>query len=116
MNKSISELISQITNQPQEILFEQVMAVIDMHYDFSPTAFTNGTQNNAVGENSGSCKVFSFALLQNLNEEQTLLLFGQYYRDVKGSPNKQDHQNIRQFMQHGFAQLAFEGQALVEKG
>jgi len=116
MNKEISDLISLITRKPEDVLFEQVMTVIDAHYDFSPTAFTNGDQKNNAGENSGSCKVFSFALLQNFNEEQALFLFGQYYRDVKDTPEGNDHQNIRQFMQHGFAKLKFEGQALSIKG
>ena len=115
MKESINDLISRITNQSQDVLFEQVMTVIDENYDFSPTAFTNGAQKNDVGENSGSCKVFSFALLQQLNQEQTLSLFGQHYRDVKASPDKQDHQNIRQFMLHGFGKLAFQGQALSVK-
>ena len=116
MNKVVNDFVNTLTKQPEDILFEQVMALIDDHYDFTPTAFSNGSQQNGVGENSGSCKVFSFALMQQLNEEQTLSLFGQYYRDVKNTPEKQDHQNIRQFMQHGFVKLTFEGQALSVKG
>ena len=116
MNKAVNSFVNALTKHPEDFVFEQVMTLIDEHYDFNPTAFSNGTQHNGVGENSGSCKVFSFALMQGLNEEQTLCLFGQYYRDVKSTPEKQDHQNIRQFMQHGFARLSFEGQALSVKG
>lgn len=116
MNESIDCFVSQLTKRPQDVFFEQVMTFIDGHYDFSPTAFTNGAQLNDAGENSGSCKVFSFALIQKLDQEQTLTLFGQYYRDVKGNPKGQDHQNIREFMQHGFAKLTIERQALSVKG
>ena len=91
------------------------MALIDELYEFSPTAFVNGGQRNAAGENSGSCKVFSFAILNSLTEEQTLLLFGQYYRDVKATPDADDHQNIRQFMLHGFSGLKFDSCALLAK-
>jgi hypothetical protein len=51
---------------------------------FSPTAFENGILHNAAGENSGSCKLFAFAM-QNLSEAATLSCFGAYYQeDVLG--------------------------------
>ena len=43
---------------PVDIRFEDTMAVIEAHYEFTPSAFTNGVQLNAVGENSGSCICF----------------------------------------------------------
>jgi hypothetical protein len=55
------------------------------HYDFEPIAFENGIQHNAAGENSGSCKVFAFAEMQELTPEATLACFGSYYfEDVLG--------------------------------
>ena len=87
--------------------------MIDAHYQFTGTAFDNGEQHNDAGQNSGSCKVFSFAQLNQLSEQQTLNMFAQYYRDdVLGNPSGEDHQNIRQFMVHGFAGLRFAGDAL----
>ena len=71
---------------------------------------------NEAGENNGSCKVFSFAKLKGLNEEETLALFGDFYRtDVLANPEGSDHQNIRNFMQYGWDGIAFQGDALAEK-
>ena len=57
------------------------MAVIEAHYEFTPTAFKNGELMNELGQNSGSCKLFAFAQLQGLSPQQTLACFGTYYRD-----------------------------------
>jgi len=44
-----------------------------------------------------------------LTNEQTLALFGRYYReDVLGNPNGNDHANIRNFMQTGAQGVRFE--------
>jgi len=104
-----------LDTQANDLMFDEVMALIDDLYEFSPTGFVNGDQSNEAGENSGSCKVFSFATLNSLTEEQTLLLFGQFYRDVKATPDADDHQNIRQFMLHGFSGLKFDSCALLAK-
>ena len=45
-----------------------------------------------------------------------LQLWGQYYRDVKANPDGDDHQNIRNFMKHGWEGVPFEnGIALTRK-
>ena len=91
------------------LTFEQTIAVIDKYYHYQPTAFCNGNHQNPEGKNEGSCKIFAFAKLHHLNETQTLALFGEYYRvDVLENPNGTDHQNIRQFMQYGWAGILFE--------
>ncbi|OOG73056.1 HopJ type III effector protein [Algoriphagus sp. A40] len=101
---------------PETFAFSEVIAYIDAHYDFTPTRFTNGNTVNEAGQNNGSCKVFSFAKLQGLTKEQTLALFGDYYRiDVLGNPAGTDHQNIRNFIQFGWDGIRFEGEALKEK-
>jgi len=116
MKISIESFLTTVKNSPETITFQQTMTIIDEFYGFHETAFSNGTQQNAKGENSGSCKVFSFAQLHDLNQQQSLALFGDYYRhDVLLHPDAEDHQNIRQFMQHGFAGLDFENQALLKK-
>ncbi len=113
---TLDKLINTLNTTPELINFSEVMTLIDQHYDFHETAFSNGQQKNAKGENSGSCKIFSFAKLHQLSESQTLALFGEYYRtDVLQNPDAQDHQNIREFMQHGYAGLSFEGTALSTK-
>ena len=115
MNIKIESLITRLDSQTNDLMFNEVMTLIDELYEFRPTAFVNGDQSNEAGENSGSCKVLSFAILNSLTEEQTLLLFGQFYRDVKATPEADDHQNIRQFMLHGFSGLKFDSDALLAK-
>lgn len=109
-------ILEQLITSPTTINFKEVIAYIDGNYIFTPTRFRNGTAVNEAGENNGSCKVFSFAKLNGLNEEETLALFGDFYRtDVLKNPEGNDHQNIRNFMQYGWDGIAFEGQALAEK-
>ena len=103
----------------EPVSFQDTMAVISEHYVYQPTAFSNGLQHPVIsqaGQNEGSCKIFSFAQLQQLTEAETLNLFGDYYRvDVLQNPDANDHQNIRRFMQDGWSGIAFDGTALVAK-
>lgn len=113
---SIEDFLSRLAKSPKEILFENTMETIEKQYDFQPTAFENGVLRNEVGQNSGSCKLFAFAQLQNLSEQETLDCFGQYYReDVLKAPDGDNHQNIRNFMKHGWSGIKFEGEALKQK-
>jgi len=113
MQKDTQELLQSL--QTGKCQFAQVLAHIDAHYTFTPTAFSNGSAHNEAGQNSGSCKVFSFAQGQGLNEHQTLELFAEHYSAVLATPQAQDHANIRNFMQHGWAGIHFAGQALQAK-
>ena len=109
-------ILEQLTLAPESINFPEVIAFIDANYEFTPTRFTNGNTVNEPGQNNGSCKVFSFAKLKGLDEKQTLSLFGDYYRkDVLGNPEGTDHQNIRNFIQFGWAGIQFDGVALAAK-
>ena len=117
---SLSDLLQRIRQQPDELQFDAVMAVIANHYDYSPTPFSNGVDGdrviNEAGQNEGSCKLFAFARLQGLDEAQTLACFGDYYRrDVLGHPQGSDHANIRSFMRHGWAGIQFDQPALSAK-
>ena len=86
---------------------------IDSNYLYTPTTFRNGKQENAAGQNEGSCKILAFGKLNNLNKEKTLHCFGKYYReDVLDNPDGEDHQNIRQFMLDGWEGVSFDNQAL----
>lgn len=106
----------QLRNSPETIQFNEVIAYIDTHYDFTPAKFTNGNTVNKENQNNGSCKIFSFARLNNLSEEETLSLFGDFYReDVLKNPEGTDHQNIRNFMKTGWDGILFEKEALQEK-
>ena len=96
-----------------EVSFQEVIAHIEANFEFTPTAFKNGDTYNAVGQNSGSCKVFSFAKISGLSQQDTLHCFGDFYnKDVLGDPDGTDHQNIRNFIKYGWDGIQFEGEAL----
>lgn len=90
------------------------MAILKESYKYTPTKFINGlgeqVVTNEAGTNEDSCKIFAFAQLQQLDQQQTLSLFGDYYQDVLNDPNGTEHQNIRNFMQYGWAGIQFNGQ------
>lgn len=109
-------LLEQLKKSPETIQFKEVIAYIDEKYDFTPTQFKNGNTINEMGQNNGSCKVFSFARLNHLSKDEALQLFGEFYReDVVKHPEGTDHQNIRNFIQFGWDGIAFEGVALKKK-
>lgn len=116
MNK-IEEIINQLKNSPETVEFKDVIDAINSGYNYIPTRFVNGPEDerviNEAGENEGSCKIFTFAKINDLSPEQTLNCFGRYYRDdVLKNPQKTDHQNIRIFMRYGWEQIVFDGTAL----
>jgi hypothetical protein len=113
---STTSFLEKLKSTPEAVTFAETIAVIEENYTFTPTAFQNGLQHNAAGENSGSCKLFAFAKLQQLTETETLACFGAYYsEEVLGDPNGTNHQNIRNFMKTGWSGIQFEGEALQLK-
>ena len=58
-------MIELVKKAPERINFTAVIEYIDEHYDFIPTQFTNGETINEPNKNNGSCKVFSFAKLND---------------------------------------------------
>ncbi len=113
---NIPTFLEKLKQTPETITFPETIEVIEANYDFTPTAFQNGNTHNAAGTNSGSCKLFAFAQLQNLSQDETLACFGAFYRDeVLGDPEGTNHQNIRNFMVHGWSGIQFEGTALELK-
>lgn len=113
---TLDSFLKKLNETPQEVAFTDTMAVVEALYDFTPTAFQNGDLHNEAGQNSGSCKLFSFAKLQNFSVEQTLACFGDFYRkDVLENPDSSNHQNIRNFIKTGWEGISFEGTALTEK-
>jgi len=95
----------------QKVSFDDTMAMINEYYQYTPTTFDNGLGDNAVineaGTNEGSCKIFAFAQLNQLSQEQTLNLFGDFYQDVLNDPNGSSHQNIRNFMESAWDGIKF---------
>ena len=113
---SIISFLEKLQKTPNSIAFTETIAVIEENFDFIPTTFTNGTQHNAAGENSGSCKIFAFAKLKNLSRAETLACFGDFYfEEVLGNPEGTNHQNIRNFIKTGWDGIQFEGKALTLK-
>ena len=97
--------------------FADTLALIGSLYRYTPTAFSNGLGEDALhstaGTNEGSCKVFAFATLQGLSQDETLACFGEHYQAVLGDPAGSGHPNIRLFMRDGWAGIRFEGTPLV---
>lgn len=113
---SIEQLVSKIKSSPESVEFNEVMQVIADNYQYQPAEFNNGQLVNAAGTNEGSCKIFAFAKLNDLTEQQTLACFGQYYRnDVMQNPTGDDHQNIRNFMIYGWNGVSFNSSILEPK-
>jgi hypothetical protein len=112
----LATFFTTLNNAPETVGFADTMATIDALCEFTPTTFRNGEITNNAGENNGSCKLFAFAQLNDLSEEQTLACFGAYYRDdVLGNAEGDDHQNIRNFMITGWAGIEFDGMPLALK-
>lgn len=111
------EFLNRISNN-ETISFDDTMAVIADNYNYQATEFSNGLGDdilvNAAGTNEGSCKIFAFAQLHQLNQDQTLQLFGDYYRqDVLQDPQGTGHQNIRLFIKYGWEGINFSGTVLT---
>jgi hypothetical protein len=112
----LKELLTALSQSPETVQFQDVISVIDANYEFTPTEFKNGDTVNEAGQNNGSCKIFDFAKLNQLDTQSALACFGDYYRkDVLGNPEGEDHQNIRNFMRFGWEGIEFKGEALVSK-
>jgi hypothetical protein len=120
MAMTLTNFIDRIIQGEQPISFHETIVVITENYFYQPTEFSNGLGKDIVvnppGTNEGSCKIFAFAKLHRLTKEQTLSLFGDYYRtDVLQSPQGTNHQNIRNFMKYGWEGVQFAGEALAIK-
>lgn len=117
---TLEKFIDKIKQGEEPISFHETIVVITENYFYNPTEFSNGLNadmlTNPAGTNEGSCKIFAFAKLHKLNKEQTLSLFGDYYRtDVLKNPDGKDHQNIRNFMKYGWEGIDYQGDALTAK-
>ncbi|MEJ5964168.1 HopJ type III effector protein [Pedobacter immunditicola] len=108
----IDQLKTLITGlKAKTITFNEVISFIESQYNHQPTAFKNGEVDNEATQNQGSAKVFAFAQRQQLSEADTLYLFAEHYQAVLANPDAADHQNIRQFMVHGWAGIQFHSEA-----
>jgi HopJ type III effector protein len=103
------DFLARVNSSPSSISFDETMSCIETNYKFDSCSFKVGEQENAAGQNQGSCKILAFAQLHQLDEKATLNLFGDYYRiDVLVHPNADDHRNIRNFAKTGWAGVTFD--------
>lgn len=109
----VKQLLERLDSQ--EIQFKDVLEYIAENYEYTASAFQNGAQYNAEHENQGSARVLSFAQIQRLSKEDTLRLFAEHYALVLATPTGNDHQNIRQFLQHGWEGVKFDREVLTVK-
>ena len=115
MPQAAVQLLTYIGRAPEEISFQLVMDAVDELYDVYEVDFSVGDVVSAPGQNMGSAKVFSFAIISKLDVETTLQLFGDYYRkDVLENPGGTDHANIRSFMQYGWDGVNFPNGLAIE--
>jgi len=113
MEEQLPTLLKQLKDN--SLPFKEVIGFIETYYQHQPTAFRNGDLHNEATQNQGSAKVFTFAQLNKLSKEDTLYLYAEHYQSVLQNPEGTDHQNIRQFMIHGWPGIVFEGTALLAK-
>ncbi|RUM76248.1 MAG: type III effector [Candidatus Thioglobus sp.] len=102
----------EILRSGAKMKFEDLIALIDDDYNYTPAGFTNGEVENTADENQGSAKLFCFAAIHQLTQLETLHCFGQYYQDVLNTPESDSHGNIRNFMTYGWGGLKFESPVL----
>lgn len=94
-----TQLVTLIGRAPDQITFQLTMDAVAELYDVREVPFSVGDTKSEAGQNMGSAKVFSFAQISKLDKDQTLNLFGDYYRvDVLENPEGSDHANIRSFI------------------
>ena len=90
----------------EQVSFDESIALIDEHYFYVEVPFNNGDITNAAGENTASAKILAFGLITQMTKEQTLQMFGDFYRNL--APDGTDHINIRNFIKNGFDGIVFD--------
>ena len=60
-------------------------------------------------------KLFAFAKDQKLSKQETLNCFGEHYKNVLDTPEGDNHENIRNFISHGWEGVSFNKEALIHK-
>lgn len=80
---TVSDFIAKLST-PSSVDFEDTMAIINEHYNYQPTAFSNGTGDSKVtndaGQNEGSCKIFAFAQLHELSQKRLFCVLVAFIR------------------------------------
>lgn len=95
--------------------FASTLAFINQWFDFTPSAFRNGSVGNTAEQNQGSCRVLAMALQLGFSADQALKCFGEHYRDVLATPDVDNHHNLRRLQQQGLVDIHFDRQPLQRK-
>ena len=95
--------------------FATALTFIEHWFEFTPTAFSNGPVDNRDNQNQGSCQVLALAELLQFDDQQTLLCFGEHYRDVLATPDVDNHHNLRRLIRDGRRDIQFERFPLTPK-
>jgi diamine N-acetyltransferase len=111
--QALQDLLTAIETDTYQ--FASTLAFITQWFDFTPSAFRNGTVSNNAEQNQGSCRVLAMALLLGLSTAQTLKCFGEHYRDVLATPGVDNHHNLRRLQAEGLVDIQFDRQALRRK-
>jgi hypothetical protein len=112
-DKALAGFLTAIESDSHQ--FAATLAFINEWFEFTPTAFRNGTVANSAEQNQGSCRVLALALMQNLSGEQALKCFGEHYRDVLATPGRDNHHNLRRLQADSLADIHFEQPPLRRK-
>lgn len=104
--------LKKLAESPETILLEDTLNTVDALYEFTPVAFSNGDLHNQAGEAVRSCRLYAFAQRHNLTEKETLVCFGEHYREVLADPQGTSHATIRIFMTLGWSGVKFDSMPL----
>ncbi|BFM10472.1 HopJ type III effector protein [Simiduia litorea] len=106
---NLADFLDKLHASPADIQFSEVMSLIEQHFTYLPSGFTNAGQRSEAGQNEGSCKIFALAKHLKLSDQACLACFGDFYRiDVVQNPAGTDHANIRQCLKTGLANISFD--------
>ncbi|KAJ1637914.1 HopJ type III effector protein-domain-containing protein [Pavlovales sp. CCMP2436] len=103
----IAALLVKVRTQPGSVMFAETLEAIDQAFEFFGTKFVNGAVSSTSSENEGSSKVLSLSQLVGMTTDETLVCFGEHYRDVVADPSGSSHANVRALMTTGLEAVLF---------
>lgn len=108
------EFVEKIKKNEITVTYQETIDFLDKHYDYFEVPFKCGDISYEPNVKKGAAKIFSFGLMTKMSVDETLRLFGEYYRDL--TPDGTDRPNIRNFIKYGWPGVTFDrGLAIVSK-
>ena len=93
--------------------FSEIQEIINTDYTYEPNGFTIGNIYNDSNNNQWSGKIASYAVINNLTNQETLELFGEHYQSVLDDPNGTGHANVRALIKYGLTGVKFDNNKLL---